>query len=141
MLKSLGFAVVCALAVGCGKKAPDGGKGAAVPIDAVSLAGDQQIADFVDNTSTYKGKTIRIKMHLAENPQGDATLRDLVGQDVKFHGGPADVIVSVPKEMSVPAATSLDWLNVTFTCANGDLNHGNTAVSIAPLAQRRRSEP
>lgn len=92
------------------------------------------IADLIDNTEKYKGKTITLILTLNSDISGNS-LRDNVGFDVPFYTfgekhERLDIIISIPKNLDVPKAVFLDKLSVTFRCKEGNINQGNEAVLI-----------
>ncbi len=95
------------------------------------------IPDFVDNTEKYRGKTITLELtiwtEIAE--ERGRSLQNFVGSRVDFHGlGPKgaklSMTITLPNEISVPRAVTLDRVLVTFICSQGRLNSGNEAVSV-----------
>lgn len=102
------------------------GKGSGAP-------GETDIVDFIDNTHSYKGKTLTLPLNIVGSIRG--TLRDNLGQEVKFWtstkgGARLDVVILIPPSLAVPNARSLDEVIVTFVCKEGDLRHGNEATKI-----------
>jgi len=95
------------------------------------------VSHFASQTATYKGKTVTLSLKIDEpidKGQGQS-LRDKVGRDVKFTttappGERLNLVIRIPKDLSVPDAASGDDLVVTFICQKGDLRQGNVAKLI-----------
>jgi hypothetical protein len=95
------------------------------------------LADFIANTSAYKGKslTLGLKVEEAIAKEKGQSLRDFVGREVKFaatgpKGEQLNLLIRIPEGMPVPDAGHADELRVTFLCAKGSLQQGNEAKSI-----------
>jgi len=95
------------------------------------------IAHFIKNTPTYKGKTITLGLKVDEaiaKAEGQS-LRDFVGRPVKFMttsptGQQLNLVITIPAGMSVPEAGHLEDVVVTFVCRRGNLRDGNEATSV-----------
>jgi hypothetical protein len=92
------------------------------------------IPHFIKHTATYKGKTLTLGLKLDEAEKGQS-LRDFVGRDVKFtttapSGENLNLVITIPKDLSVPEANASDDLVVTFICQRGELRQGNIAKMI-----------
>lgn len=89
------------------------------------------ISDFIDNTSEYKGSTITLDL-MHTNPL--STLKDLRGSEVKFtrvRRPTMDIYIYIPSDISTPNARYTDNVSVTFICTEGSLTNGNIAVSFS----------
>lgn len=89
-------------------------------------------ADFLDNTASYKGKAIKFECEwigggLRSRSTGRMTVLEL---DVWHSSGLFHVNVRVPEELDIPNIQKGDDLVVTFLCAKGLLNTGNTALKV-----------
>ena len=96
------------------------------------------IVDFIDNTMKYKGKQLTIPV-IVEEPifrDDGRSLRDCIGRTVKFYSfGPntdtrLDIVILLPRDLSVPNACYGDEVKVTFVCKEGNLQIGNEAKAI-----------
>lgn len=102
------------------------------------LAGDftprnDRIADFVDNTSDYQGRTLTLRLAFI----GNSSLGTRVGDDrVPFEGrdpkNGARLLLglTIPKGLRVPKAKDGEEVVITFTCGAGKNDTGNVAVAI-----------
>ncbi|HEV3258679.1 MAG TPA: hypothetical protein VG013_17520 [Gemmataceae bacterium] len=95
------------------------------------------IADFIKNTAAYNGKSITLRLTVEEDMARSRghSLRDYVGRDVKFtkrgpKGELLNLVITIPKGLSVPEAGNSDEVFVTFVCTRGSLRQGNEARSI-----------
>ncbi len=87
------------------------------------------IADFVDNTQKYKGRTLKIQLGYKDS----LNLRDGQGNELEFYnfkGANLKMFILIPKNISVPNARFMDQLYVTFICKHGRLDSGNVATLI-----------
>jgi len=94
------------------------------------------MAHFIKNTPTYKGKTITLGLKIDEGNQG-RSLRDFMGKDVKFaaiapNGEHLNLVITIPEGLSVPDLSYSSDVVVTFICKRGELRQGNVAKSIQP---------
>jgi hypothetical protein len=89
------------------------------------------VADFIDNTSKYKGDSMQFEMSL--NTSGDS-LRQHSGGRAEFYllgdNASAQVEIEIPANLDLPNASDNDNLIVTFKCTEGRLNSGNIAIGI-----------
>jgi hypothetical protein len=87
--------------------------------------------ELMDDTPKAKGKSFALALSMFEPGK---SLRELVGGDVEMSGTTdgvhVRVTVSLPKDLTVPNASSVDTLYVGFDCTEGDLKRGNIAVRI-----------
>ncbi len=96
------------------------------------------IADFIDNTPKYKGKTITMQLHIDDGIDASAgqSLRNFVGRTVRFYGfgvtsnTQLKIAIEIPSGLSVPQVAYADEVRVTFVCSGGSLLVGNVAQSI-----------
>jgi hypothetical protein len=96
------------------------------------------IADFIRNPVPYKGKAITLDLKVDEAIAKDQTLRDYVGRDVKFmtlgpKGERLDLVITLPKALTVPEVGRGDMVMITFLCTRGSLREGNEARFIDTL--------
>lgn len=84
----------------------------------------------LDNTHTYKGKTLSIKINYDGGGfRRDDRLVSLVGT-VFYRSGSFDISFEVPPGAPQPKVRPGDDLLVTFICKEGKLDVGNTVVKI-----------
>lgn len=83
-----------------------------------------------DDTASFSGKRIEIEaLYTGRGLRRDVGSRasfyafDVTALSVRFR-------VSIPDDMEVPNAERGDRVTVVFECGEGDLNRGNTAISI-----------
>ena len=88
-------------------------------------------AQFFDNPTAFKDKTVRLIARLAAGGQ----LRATVGFNVRFIAytkAPIEYFfITIPKGMEVPNVSEFgDTVVITFRCEQGLLDKGNIALSI-----------
>jgi len=88
-------------------------------------------AQFFDNPTAFKDKTVRMIARLAAGGQ----LRATVGFNVRFIAytkAPIEYFfITIPKGMEVPNVSEFgDTVVITFRCEQGLLDKGNIALSI-----------
>lgn len=95
------------------------------------------LVDFIDNTPRYKGKLITIELMIESEIwlEEGRSLRDWIGRDVEFSAlgeqfETLAMVIFVPASLSVPKAGWGDSVKVAFRCKDGDLRHGNEALSV-----------
>jgi hypothetical protein len=95
------------------------------------------IADFIKNTTAYKGKAIMLPLMVDEPmvPGQGQSLRNYLGRDVKFttrgpKGERLDLFIKIPEGLSVPEVGNSGEVFVTFVCTRGMLRQGNEARAI-----------
>ena len=121
--------VLCLLFTGCSSSSHTGAphhRGAKV-----------NVQDFMNNTAAYKGKTLTLRLRVDEavvRTQGQS-LREYGGREAKFvmsgpNGENVNLVIAIPKGLSVPEVGYSEDVTVTFVCARGSLRQGNEARSI-----------
>ncbi len=95
------------------------------------------IAHFIANTATYKGKTITLDLKIDEATTGGTgdSLRAYAGREVRFSIPEAkaertQIVIKIPEGLSAPDNRRGDEVRVTFVCTQGSLRVGNEAKSI-----------
>jgi hypothetical protein len=95
------------------------------------------IRHFLQNTITYKGRlvTLTLKVDEAIDRGQGKSLRDYVGQEVKFTttgpgGERLNVVIKIPEDVSVPELGQSAEVSITFLCTRGSLREGNEAKII-----------
>jgi hypothetical protein len=84
--------------------------------------------DFYDDTASFKGKLIQMKMNFGKPlPLGDAIQFYVYTYQPQAH---FDLNIDIPDSVKVPKASHGDTFLVTFRCTKGDLEFGNVAVKI-----------
>jgi hypothetical protein len=88
-------------------------------------------AQFFDNPTVFKEKTIRLIARLTAGGQ----LRATVGHNVRFIAytkAPMEYFfITIPKDLEVPNVSEwTDTVVITFRCEQGLLDKGNIALSI-----------
>ncbi len=88
-------------------------------------------AEFFDNPTAFKEKTIRLIARLTAGGQ----LRATVGHNVRFIAytkAPMEYFfITIPKDLEVPNVSEwTDTIVITFRCEQGLLDKGNIALSI-----------
>jgi len=88
-------------------------------------------ADFFDNPTAFKDKTIRLIARLTAG----GSLRATVGYNVRFIAytkAPMEYFfITIPKDLEVPNVSEwTDTVVITFRCEQGLLDKGNIALSI-----------
>lgn len=99
---------------------------------------DVDVLDFIDNTPSYKGKKLRMELHLKRMSHVelmDKGLRELRGPiDLPFYsyegGASLNMNILVDKDIEVPNAQQGDAVLITFICGDGSLKHGNLALKV-----------
>lgn len=92
-------------------------------------------AEFVSKTEKYRGKQITLKGHISTGifASDEKSLQDYKGKtfELYVYGTEDDIKIFIPEHFSnIPKAAYLDKVVVTFICKDGELQHGNVAVSI-----------
>jgi len=95
------------------------------------------LADFINNTTAYKGKAIMLDLKVDEPivPSQGKSLQDYIGRDVKFtavgpKGERLNLVITIPAGLAVPAVGQSDEVSVTFVCTRGNLRQGNEARAV-----------
>ncbi len=92
-------------------------------------------AEFVSKTEKYRGKQITLKGHISTGifASDEKSLQDYKGKtfELYVYGTEDDIKIFILEHFSnIPKAAYLDKVVVTFICKDGELQHGNVAVSI-----------
>ena len=92
-------------------------------------------AEFVSKTEKYRGKQITLKGRISTGifALDEKSLQDYKGKtfELYVYGTEDDIKIFIPEHFSnIPKAVYLDKVVVTFICKDGELQHGNVAVSI-----------
>src|SRR5207249_1096021 len=99
----------------------------------------EQMRDFVDNTTSYNGKALTMKLRYdAASPLTQEEVNSIAGTIVPFHGiGKVhdsvfqfDMKILIPNRLPVPRLSGIDQAVVTFECSEGQLMSGNRAKKI-----------
>jgi hypothetical protein len=129
-MDSRGFAAIYAgliglVAAGCHKP---------VPVETHRHQGPKvNIADFISNTSAYKGKTITLVLKV--HPAGTGKQEASVGRNVSFSaagskGERLRIVIAFPASLPMPESGAAAAYRVTFTCTRGSLTQGNDAREV-----------
>lgn len=119
-------ALVCL--VGCSHATPNSG--------LRRLGTKINIANFIHRPQGYKGRIITLRLHVDDPAVGAGrTLRERVGHDVRFtttgpKGEQLKLVITIPRDLSVPDVGGGGEVTVTFVCGDGSTEHGNTAKAI-----------
>ena len=109
--------------------------------DRVGSSTKDERARFIDDTASYKGKTIKMKMLFTEYlPNLSSFQQEVLGVKIvraasfKIYWlqpkSNFDINIDLPESLSVPNFKYNDKFMVTFSCMNGSLESGNVALAV-----------
>lgn len=105
---------------------------------SVAPSSPDEILDFKNNTANFVGKTLAMKFTYSGQPVSGKDLAEGTWnipfrvQGAATDGSPYDyfITISIPRGMYSGSLDDGDAVSIEFECAEGNLEQGNTALSI-----------